>query len=277
MVRVFQLNTSFLASSVVLIVMGCVSILFSLSLRRKSHAMGKFPKDLSAEVFDKTFNVFDPYPERRKIISSHIGLLICLAVYGPFIFISYFAMQALEAGLVLGGITFMICLGLLMVDETLEIRKNANAFITAVKNGVALGKGDMDTLFLLKRMLPKLSNYHTILAILFLTSSLAVPFIVNTFLLTTAQLASVMFALSATLEFVPVLAIIIALLLFVGVVITIQFATGTIKSKILGFPPSEHIDSVNLGRTRERMRIFTGIQHHHPKLQVPDPEDDKES
>jgi hypothetical protein len=275
--RVFQFDTPFLVSSFVLVSMGCVSALFALSLRRKLRAIERFPKNLSAEVFDKTFNVFDPYPDRRKTVSSHIGLLIFLAVYGPFIFFSFVVMQVIEAGLVLGGVILIVSLGLLMIDETLEIGKNADAFTAAVRKGVGFGKGDMTTLLVLKRTLPKLRNYHTALAALFFISSLGVPFIVDSLLQATAQLASTMFSLATTLRFLPIFGLIVALLLFAAVLVTIQFATGTVKNKILGFPSSEHIDETSLGRTRERMRIFAGTQHHNPKLRVPDPEDDKES
>lgn len=273
----FQFEIPFLASSFVLIAAGFVSILFSVSLRRKLRLIERFPEDLSTEVFDRTFNVFDPYPERRKTISSNIELLIFLAVYGPFFFVSYIVLRVVEAGLVLGGVTFIICLGLLMVDDTLEIRKNANAFIIAVRNGTGLGSGDMKTLLVLKKTLPKLSNYYVVLAIMLFGSSLAVPFILDSFLVASAQLASMMFVLATAFEFMPVFALILALFLFVTVIITIQFAAGAIKSKILGFPPPEHIDSLNLARARERMRIFVGIQHHHPKLQAPDPEDSEKS
>ncbi len=140
MIDFSQFDTPFLTTSIVLIAMGCIVIIFSVILHRKMRALGKLPNNLKATVFNKTFNVFDPYPPHKKSISSHIELLIILACYGFFIFVAIAIAKMLELGLVLSCDTFILCLGLLMIDETLELHKNANIFIMQLKTKLTLEK-----------------------------------------------------------------------------------------------------------------------------------------
>ena len=47
--------------------------------------INSLPKNLSADVSDKTFNVFDPYPERRKIFHNMLFALLLLSLCGKFL------------------------------------------------------------------------------------------------------------------------------------------------------------------------------------------------
>jgi len=182
MVGIFQFGTLFLVPSLVLVAMGCVSIVLYLALNQKSRAIRRLPKNLPIKVFDRTFNVFDPYPDQRKIINNYIELLIPI-IYG-FIFFSWVVVfQILQMGLISGLIIFIICISLLMIEEASEFHKNAKILVNAVKNGDSLGKGDLEALSLIKKFLPKLSSYYLLLAIAFFTSSLVVPYILNMLLL----------------------------------------------------------------------------------------------
>ncbi len=60
MFNVFPEDVSLLASSLVLLAMGCAALVFSLALDRKSRALERLSKNLSVRVFSKTFNIFDP-------------------------------------------------------------------------------------------------------------------------------------------------------------------------------------------------------------------------
>jgi len=275
MVDSFRFETSFLASSLVFIVMGFFSIVFSLALYRKSRAMRIYSENLSANVFDKTFNVFNPHSEHRKTISLSYIELIFLAASLPVFIIFILTIKIIETGLTLGLITFIICLGLLMIDEVSEIYKNANTFVKAVKNGVDFGKGDLEVLFLLKKSSSRLSSYYLSLAVVFFVFSWAVPYIVDPLLLVLSHLVSVLFALNNTLNFVPdATRIFIPLLLFTAVVIMIRLMANKVRSKIFGFS-LEPIQSK--GEQFERMKQFVSVIVHHPTSRVPEPEEPKKA
>ena len=240
MIGIFQSDTSFLVSFLILLIMSCLSIVFSLSFRLKSRAIKKLPKDLSVNVFDKTFNVFNPYPDRRKIIHSFIILLPLLAVVASLIF-PLFTMKIIEMKLALGLAMFIICFGLMMIDEAYEIYKNANIFLKAVKNGVNLGKGDLAVLFLVKETLPRLTVYYLLLAIVFFASSVTLPYVVPAVLLTSAQFVRVTFPVS--MFFAPLAPYFAALLLSIAIV-TVQLAAKKVKSKVFDFPAPEEITSL---------------------------------
>jgi len=268
---IFQTDISLLASSLVLIAMGCVALVFSLALSRRSRALGKLPKNLSAKVFNKTFNVFEPNKEHRKIISSHTGLIIFLAIYGSWFVVTIGVFKTFEAGGILGCIILLICAALLMIDETQELHKNAGIFIKAIQTGKGLGEGDLEALGLMRSALPKLSTYHLILSVVFFASSLAVPFLVDTVFLASAEIASAMVALTNSLKTVPIFALLLIAGLVAIAIVAIEVGANTSRKRILGFPPSIPVDV--LGRQFFRMKMFVGILHHHPTLREPKPEE----
>ncbi len=271
---VSQLDTSFLTLSFVLITMGFVSTVFYLVFHRKSRAINNLPKDLQVKVFNKTFNVFDPYPEQRKIINNYIELLIPV-VYGFFLFIFVAVLQILQMGFLLGFFAFIICMSLLMIDDASEFHKNASIFVNAVKNGYSLGKGDVDVLYLLKIALPKLKSYYLLLAIAFFASSLVVPYIVDALLLTFAQFAMGAFTFITALSFISHLAPFLVVMLFVIVITAIRFTTHRVKNRVFGFPYQEPISSVE--NQIERMKLFIETMQHNPTSRVPEPEKTKKA
>jgi len=269
--NVFPGDVSLLASSLVLLAMGCAALLFSLALGRKSRALEGLSKNLSIRVFNKTFNVFDPNMERRTIIGTHTGLIVFLAIYGCWFAVTIGVFTTLAAGGLLASLFFLICIALLMVDETQEFNKNAGVFVKAMRGGTGLGVGDLHALFVLRKTLPKLSRYHLVLAVLFFASAFAVSYLSNILFLAFADAAWVFFALNSLLMAFPVLSI-LAVAGLVGVVIVIAvIMTDEAKKVFFGFPRS--IRSEVLGRQIERMELYAWIQHLHPIFPEPLDED----
>jgi len=268
MINLFQLDASFLMASFVLVVMGCISLAFSLSLYSKSRDIKKLPKNLSVSVFDKTFNVFDPYPSRRKVIHSFIWL------GGIFAFVLAFlsAIKIFEMNLLLGVFALFLSLSLLMIEEGFEIHQNAGILIKAVKNRTSLGNGDISALFMVKLILPKLSAYYLLLAAIFYASSMVLPYIISAFLFALANFAGTAFELAVPASsFAPYF----PLLLFVVVTVIIQITAGKVKSKLFDFSQSESL--VSRYKDFERMRVYVNKLHHHPKPSVSEPEEPLEN
>jgi hypothetical protein len=269
--NVFPADISLFASSLVLVAMGCAALVFSWALGTKSRALGRLSKNLSVGVFSKTFNVFDPNMERRRIISSHTGLVVFLAIYGSWFAVTIGVIATFAAGGLLASVIFLVCAGLLMVDETQELNKNAGVFVKAIRGGTGLGVGDLRALFVMRRALPKLSLYHLFLAVVFFASAFAVPYLSTMFFLACAGAAWVFFALSSLLMTVPLLSI-LAVAGLLGVVIAmIVIVADQAKRRIFGFPPSIRMDV--LDSQRERMALYVGYMCHRPTSREPVPED----
>ncbi|MGA3192131.1 MAG: hypothetical protein ABSD73_06415 [Candidatus Bathyarchaeia archaeon] len=271
MFNVFPEDVSLFASSLVLVAMGCAALVFSLALRRKSRALGRFSKNFSVGVFSKTFNVFDPNMERRRIINSHTGLVVFLAIYGSWLVVTIGVVTTLAAGGLLASVVFLVSAGLLMVDETQELNKNAGIFVKAIRGGTGLGVGDLRVLFVIRKTLPKLSLYHLVLAAVFFASAFAVPYLLTIFLLACAGAAWVFFALSSLLIAVPLLSILAVTGLLGATIAMIVIVADEARKRLFDFPRSVRLDV--LGRQFFRMKMYVGIQHHHPTLREPLPED----
>ena len=254
----------------VLVVMGFVSLAISFGLRLKSRALGRYPKNIQIGIFKRTFNVFNPYSERRKVIHENLEWLILIAVYGSFVGLGFVVLKIFEFGFLLAFITLLICLGFLLIDETLEIHKNASIFVGAFRKDVRLGKGDLEVLDFMRHTLPSLSYYHLMVAVAFFATSLAVPFVANVFLWSFSGLAGFIFVASAALWFFPPLVLLCTGLMFAATVFAVQFAANRVKMRILSFPSPEQLNV--LSEEFYRMKMFAGIQHHHPTLHVPDVE-----
>jgi hypothetical protein len=255
----------------VLVAMGCAALVFSWALGTKSRALGRLSKNLSVRVFSKTFNVFDPNMERRRIISSHTGLVVFLAIYGSWFAVTIGVITTFAAGGLLASVIFLVCAALLMVDETQELNKNAGIFVKAIGSGTALGVGDLRALFVMRRTLPKLSLYHLVLAVVFFASAFAVPYLSMTLFLAFAGAAWVFFALSSLLTAVPLLSIFAVGGLLGAVIVTILIGGDMVKRVFFGFPRSIRLDV--LDSQFERMALYVHYQHHYPPLRVPEPEE----
>ena len=158
--------------------MGGLSLVLSLSFYLKSRAVRKLPKTLTADVFDRTFNVFNPFSQAKRTYSSYVFFLIfspLVAFAWTFILVFVVFMQILEAGLLLGLVLFILSLGFMMTDEAYEMHQNASILEKAVKNGAHLGRGDIAVLSIVKKTLWKMSVYYLFLSLIFLGSFFAMP------------------------------------------------------------------------------------------------------
>lgn len=263
-----------LSASVVLVVMACVSVTLSLDFRRKSRALQKFSEHVEASIFKKTFNVFSPYAEKRRIIHEHLELLILIAVYGSFVAIGFAVLKVFEFGFLLAFFTLVVCLGFLLFDETLDVQKNTNVILNALRKKTSFGKGDVEVLNFLRETLPRLSNYHLIVALAFIVTSMAVPFVVDVFIFVFSGWARLIFVAGAVLWFFPPLVLLFTALMFGATVFVVQSAANRVKTRIFSFPSSERLNV--LSEEFYRMKMFVRILHHHPTLHVPDaPEPEK--
>ena len=110
--------------------MGCSTLVLSIIFRSKHRKMSHLPRNYSANIFDKTFNIFNPYPEHRRIIHNFLSALPLIVVLASLVFVP-FALKAFESGLLLSLVLLIICLNLMLIEVASETYQNAKIFIKA--------------------------------------------------------------------------------------------------------------------------------------------------
>lgn len=169
-------ETLFLTSTLALLAMTCVSLILACLFRSRFRRLNGIACDPSVAVFSRTFNVFDPYPDRLKLINSFL-MAIPLAVLALTGAVLLLFMEIVATGLLLSLIIIVVSLNLLVVEGAFEIYQSAKTFITAFQKGVCLGEGDLRVFGIVKRALPRISNYYFGLGIGFALFGLVLPYV----------------------------------------------------------------------------------------------------
>jgi small-conductance mechanosensitive channel len=216
-------------SSLTLFAMSCLTLVLFVSFRLKYHRISSLPKNLSANVFDKTFNVLDPYPERRKIIHSFLSAVPLIAFFACLAFV-ILLWKVFEYGLLSSFFILIVCLNLMLTEVASETYQTTEILIKAVRKRADLATGDIKAFQTLKNALPKLSNYYLALSILFFVFAAMLGYIWSSLLLFFSQVIGLILEVSAA---TGIIAYQVAVLIFALIVVLIQIFAWKIKNKFL--------------------------------------------
>ncbi len=262
-------------SIIILIVLGGVSILLSTLFDRKSRALNKLSQRINLNVFDKTFNILNPYAPTQKTINSvmfwPIAIMVLFAVFAI-----TFA-KLFETGIALGFVILIGSISLMMVDEAIEMNSTANLFSKALAARTGFGKGDVVALDLLRKTMPKLRKYYVLLAAVFIVSAMVLPYILQ---LAVNALTETMGTVMATTSILGVISPYLSLLVFAVIVTIIAVTAGKIRTKAFGFGPSATLTSVEEQFERITLMAKWGEAppfelSHRPVLEDPEVEERK--
>ena len=165
-------------SSLTLVAMGCLALALSIIFRLRFRRLDNLPRDLKASVFDRTFNVFDPYAARIKVTQRFLTALPLIAGVGA-ILLSFIVWNIAASGLMLSVFIIIIGLNLIMIEEAPEIFTDSNVFAKAVDNNAKFAGGDLKVFQLIKKLSLKLARYYLGLATLFVALSITLQYIWN--------------------------------------------------------------------------------------------------
>jgi len=224
-------------SSLTLFAMSCLTLVLSIFFRLKYHRINSLPKNLSVDVFDKTFNVFNPYPERGKIFHNMLSALP-LVVFFVGVAFTLFVWKILEYGLLLSLVMLIICLNLMLVDFASETYHGAKVLVKAVDAKAGLGAGDLEVFQKLERVMPKLSNYYIALSILFLTFAVTLSYIWSSLLWFFIHFVDLIFKVFFNIcddVLTGFISFQVAVVLCGVTVVIIQIFAWKIKSKVLSY------------------------------------------
>lgn len=136
-------------------------------------------QNLSANVFDQTFVVFDPYPDQKKVIHRFLGLLPFVGFFTALGLIMV-VWSIVTTGFLLSVFIIIIGTSVVIIEEAPEIYMNYKTYLKAIRNHSSFAIGDLKVLQLIKKLMPKLSNYYLGLSTLFILASLALPYLGGT-------------------------------------------------------------------------------------------------
>jgi hypothetical protein len=210
--------------------MGCVALVLSVFFRLRNRAIGIIPKNLSPTVFDKTFSIFDPHPERRKSIHSFLSVLMMLIMYTYFLLLPL-AGIFFEHRLVLTAAILIVCVNLLLLDDASEAHQNSRDFIKAVQTEADFGVGDLTVIQHLRRTLTRLSHYYLGLSILFLILCVTFGYILPSACWLLSYFIAILCEVSTVFGFAG---LIVSGFLFVATIILVRILLEKTKRKIVG-------------------------------------------
>lgn len=258
---ILQVGAPSLASFSAFLAMAGMCLILSLYFHLKWRAMRKFHKTLTANIYDKTFSVFNPFPDARRTFHSFLYFALfspLSAVLWTLIVIYVVLLPVLQAGLILWPVVALLCLSLMMIEEAIEVRKTANVYEKALRKGVPLARGDLAVLSILKNVIPRLIIYYLLLALLFLASFIVMPYILSTVLLAWAYFAYIIFSnASVAANAQTLLAVPVAMLLTASFLAVVWVALSTLgrvaKKRVFGFLSSGMLTSPVSGSVRRQI------------------------
>jgi hypothetical protein len=196
--------------------------------------MGKLQRNPSIAIFNKTFNVFDPYPERRKILHSFLSFLPIFVSVGAIALAGFAMTTVIEMGLLLSFILLIIGMNLIVLEEAFDVYRGAGSLIKAIKDGLPFGKGDLDVFHIVKSSIPRLIMYYVSLAVVFFISSFSLPYLIPVALLSFSQILSV-FETASPSSNLNIFSPYLIIFFFAVVVVSIQIVIRKVRRRIVGF------------------------------------------
>ncbi|MEM3566032.1 MAG: hypothetical protein QXK18_04075 [Candidatus Bathyarchaeia archaeon] len=224
-----KLQTATAYASAALLIMGLSSMVLAALFRSKFKKLKELPEaELSANVYSKTFVVFDPYAEHRKIIHSYLPLWASIVGFSSFA-ASLASLMLVGMGFGLSIFAALAGLSLIVMDDAFDVYKNSNTFINALIKGSSLGVGDLKVLSTLKVYTRRLSYYYLGVAAFLTVISLALPYILNQAMLTLALFIGGMVQASSSAGFGSFQ---LAVFLFAAFIVLFEALIVKIKSQI---------------------------------------------
>lgn len=216
-------------SSLTLFVLGCLALALSIFFRLRSNALSHLPENLSANVFDRSFVVLNPYSERRRIIRGFLSVLP-MAMFLAGLGVAIIVWKIIESGLALSLLILVVGLNLIIVEDASEIYQNSRAFIEAVQSGSSLGVGDLKGFQVLRDILPRIIKYYLGLSIVLIAFSLVLPYVWS------SALRFFAWFIGSIVEVGPLAGLIsfqVAVFLFGLTAVAIQIFASKIKNKLI--------------------------------------------
>jgi hypothetical protein len=227
----------------VFLLLTVTSLSFSVVLYLKYRAVNKIPKSLDVTIFDRMFNVFDPFPERRRALQSYLFFFLLsplVAFSWTFVIVFVVILPIIECGYIGDLAIFLISLGPMMINEASESISVADRLVKATKRQTKFGQGDIYVLSLVKNTIGRLSAYYLVLTVAFAALFFAAPYTLPALIFALSQLIGLT---AQTTIGIPIMGAFVAVLLFMLFVLVVIVAARKLRDALFNFLPSHLFES----------------------------------
>jgi len=219
-------------SQLVLLILGFASFALSVLFRLRLKALKNIASDgLVPNVFNKSFVIFNPYSEHRKILHKFLSFLplIVLSVSTGLV-LALFAL--FEAGFLLSFCVVLVGLNLVVIEDAFDAYGISKVFIVAMQRRTKLGVGDLKVLQLIKGFMPRISNYYLGLSVILLVLSIVFQSLVPYAMWLVSRYVDLV--LQASMAYEPV-SYLMSVFLFSLSTVFIQILSSVIKGRIFKY------------------------------------------
>ena len=227
---------AFFYSSLTMFVFGFFSVVFAFFFRRGFRRLKRVFGEPSVSVFDRTFNIFDPFPQSRRVVDTFLMAVPFLGLAGMGVAFLVFV-EVLVNGLLLSAILAIICLNLLFVDGAFEVYHDASVFLKASKDR-GFGEGDLKAFGVMKNALSRLSNYYVGLAVVFVVVGALLSSLVPLFLTSFSWLTEGLFGAGPAFGFSPLGTVMLWMLVIVALTLLIRAMKNRFSRSVFAYAAS---------------------------------------
>jgi hypothetical protein len=162
-------------ASTALVVLAGIALGLSSVFRYRLRRLAKVSKNPVANVFNRTFVVFDPYSQRTIFHRFLILLPLLPPIMGFAAAVLLFVI--INAGLLLTLLISIVGLSLIVVEESVEALEESKLLLSAIESKSDFGVGDVRLLISTKQRLPRLSRYYLVLSTCLFALAWVLPFV----------------------------------------------------------------------------------------------------
>jgi hypothetical protein len=149
-------------ASTALVVLGVIAFALSSVFHYRLWRLTRVSKVPVANIFNRTFVVFDPYSE-RTIFHRFLTLLPFLPPIMGFV-AAVLLLVIIDAGMLLTLVVAVVGLSLIVVEESVEALEESKLLLSAIESKSNFGVGDVRLLISTKQRLPRLTRYYLVLS-----------------------------------------------------------------------------------------------------------------
>jgi hypothetical protein len=225
-----MLEPYLLYSSLTSLALGLMALVLSIVLHLKSKTLSRLPKNLTPNVFNKTFVIFNPFSAQKKMIHTFLSVLPFIVGFSS-IGLALILLFVLSAGLFLSFIITIVGLNLIVLEQTPETYQNSTILVNAIQNRSNMGVGDLRVLHVITNLVRRLRNYYLVLSALFFALSAALPHVGPSAIWLFASFMGSILQISA---YVGPASYILATFLYALPLVFIQIAAAEAKNRLFG-------------------------------------------
>jgi len=226
-------ESTFFFASLTMFAAGFLSVVLAVFFRRALQRLNSVIGSPSVSVYERAFNIFDPFPGSRKMINTVLVAVPFIGLAGMGLAFFVF-LEILVNGLLLSAVLAIISLNLLIVDGAFEVYQNATVFLKSPKDR-GFGEGDLKVFRIMKNALSWLSSYYFGLAVVFVIVGALLSSLVPLFLTSFGWLSEGLFGMGMAFGFSPFTTVALWLVVIAALTLLIRAVKNRFSRSVFAY------------------------------------------